>query len=396
MNKKFSIATTLVISILVAGCGKIASTQNASTVEAGKETDLTKYISFEDGVTCVVKETNLDFKKPGKYKVTYMLTKDGKESDVTYSMEVVDTTAPEIKADDLIVFEKNELANLSQYVTCIDIVDGDLSGSIQYGTIDTSEPGEQIVTVYCADSSGNQAQNDITVIVKDNDPLYIAAQGAIDGIKDSLGSPESFELIRIYGKRVEDNYIFYCVFNNLNGFNLTTTNEIYIKVDSMNQPVYVESEYYENPKAFESTYYSGLEYLEADSEQVKLRNEFLGYNSDTEKDITEETDPPYKAAINAVAGIKNTLGSPATFKLRKVMCRESGDYYLFCIEAEHEGGFSQIVEDKLYVKVDARDYHVQNHTDGWYEGIFNSSYYFEEEYNNAIGEFEMDIERLKY
>lgn len=395
MKKKLGIII-LGISILLVGCGKIASTQNVTTIEAGKETDLTNCISFEEGVSCVVKETDIDFQKLGKYKVTYTLSKDGKESDVTYLIDIVDTTAPEIKAKGTIVFEKDENAKLTGYVTCTDLVDGDLSSAIQYGEIDTRIPGEQTVTVYCSDTAGNQAMTDITIVVKDNDPMYIAAQAAIDGIKDSLGSPESFELIRMYGKTVEDNHIFYTVFHNLNGFSETTTNEIYIKIDSNNQPVYTESEYIENPKAFESTYYSGLEYLDSTNESIKLRNEFLGYEADSEKDITEEKDPPYKAAISAIAHLKNSLSSPATFKINKAMCRELGDFYLFYFEEEHEGGFAQTVEEKLYVKVDAKDYKVQIYTGGWYNDIYSSSYYFEEEYINAENEFEMDVERLTY
>lgn len=392
MKKKATILFIFFMLVASTGCGKIESSLNTTSVEAGSDIDLTSLVSVGEGVSCIVMDTDFVPDKVGTYTVTYLLSDDKKDSEVTYKIDVVDTTAPTIELNGGIVFEQGETASLDGYITCTDIVDGDLTANVQYGNIDTSVSGEQTVTVYCSDSSGNQAEKDIVVAVKSDDPIYLAAQSAIDTITDTIVNPDKFVLKRIYGKPIDTNYVFYVVYDFLNYYDETVTDESYLKIDEAYEPVYYDEDL---PYFFDSSSTWGSEYLQSENAPVKLKNEYFGYEADTANDMTQETDPVYIGAINAIENIKNMIGSPASFELTKALCRTDGENYYYYFEYQHENIYDEMIDETIYCKVGS-NLITQNFEDAYYNDMFSYDPYFKGEFDAAFGETELDISGLSY
>ena len=102
---------------------------------------------------------SLVFPGVGSYPVQ-VTAKDahGNKATETIVVQVVDTTPPELTAEEFKVYVGKEL-KYQEHVTAVDAVDGDLSGSIKFGAgkVDLNKPGRYRVTYSVKDKAGNSA-----------------------------------------------------------------------------------------------------------------------------------------------------------------------------------------------------------------------------------------------
>lgn len=153
---------------------------------------------------------SVDTSTVGVYELSYEVSdSSGNVATATRTVNVVDTTAPDLTllGNDLIIALLNSTF-VDPGATAVDIVDGDLTASIMVsGTVDTSVPGDYVLTYSVTDSSGNNASTTRSVTVVDTQftltdsldqaTVYVDARWIpIDGasyyqlyIADAMGNP---------------------------------------------------------------------------------------------------------------------------------------------------------------------------------------------------------------
>ncbi|MBT8143757.1 MAG: DUF5011 domain-containing protein, partial [Gammaproteobacteria bacterium] len=132
----------------------------------------------------VIDASAVDTSTPGSYVVTYDVTDaaGNAATQVTRTVTVQDTTAPVITltgANPQLIEAPTAYTELG--ATASDTVDGDLSASlvIDASAVDTSTPGNYVVTYDVSDAAGNAAvQVTRTVTVQDTTPPVITLTGA--------------------------------------------------------------------------------------------------------------------------------------------------------------------------------------------------------------------------
>ena len=121
----------------------------------------------------------VDDQTPGDYTVTYTL-KNYRRQDfqITRTVHVADTTPPELKLEDAeedISVSAAELYEEPGY-TAVDAVDGDLTDSVEINTEIINDSTRRI-TYKVSDSSGNTAEAERMITVKDSVPPEITLEG---------------------------------------------------------------------------------------------------------------------------------------------------------------------------------------------------------------------------
>ena len=114
----------------------------------------------------IVTNSNLDTSKIGTYTIDYSITKAGRTKTVTRTVNVVDTTKPEIKLNGDVETTVSSYASFSEPgYTATDNYDGDLTASVQVTDNETADGHIIIYTV--TDKSGNKAEVARNITVKD-------------------------------------------------------------------------------------------------------------------------------------------------------------------------------------------------------------------------------------
>ncbi len=179
-GKKTVFITLFMLVIVLSGVAAFfllnnkALIQTVKQIEAGDTADVLNLVSLskknEDKYTYEVAENNIKADVPGKYSVTYnLIDKNSEKKAISFEFEVVDTTAPDIKADDSIQTTVGKEFNVIEYLIVSDIVDGviDPKNVKAEGDIDTDKVGTYPLTLSVTDKAGNKTTKSINVSVVD-------------------------------------------------------------------------------------------------------------------------------------------------------------------------------------------------------------------------------------
>ncbi len=152
--------------------------EQLSVIEYGDtDFDLTTLIASSTGdVTLPV----LDVTKVGEQTLTFKVSMDGQEREFTKVVKVQDTQAPKITlASERVTLSFNEEYDVSSLVESVsDPVDGAIARKSEEtaqsyyeieGSIDTTTPGEYVITVKAVDKNGNESSASATIIVKEKE-----------------------------------------------------------------------------------------------------------------------------------------------------------------------------------------------------------------------------------
>ena len=166
------------------------------TIEVGEEFDNNFKATYKgvDVTTNVSVDTNLDNKKAGTYKITYIYTKGKKEYRIAKKITVIDTTKPDITlkgGTDMIVMLDGTFKDPG-YVA-LDNSDGDITDSVKVeGKVDTSKEGEYVITYSVTDKSGNSAVVKRNITVTKDSPLNMSVKDfTLDGLFDGVTLKET-------------------------------------------------------------------------------------------------------------------------------------------------------------------------------------------------------------
>lgn len=114
----------------------------------------------------------VDTKKLGTYKITYVAQKDDKTKTLVRTVNIVDTTPPEITAPEKITVYEGTTVFPVKY-SAKDSVDGDLTESIE------RQDSADSVTLSVSDKSGNKTERTVKVeFIKDTTPPKITLSGS--------------------------------------------------------------------------------------------------------------------------------------------------------------------------------------------------------------------------
>lgn len=117
-----------------------------------------------------VKENQIKSNVPGEYSVIYTLTnkKDNSEKDQTLKFTIVDTTPPEIMANDPIKTPLGREFNILSVIIVNDIVDGtiDTKNVTVEGSVNINTEGTYPLTLTVSDKAGNKTSKKVNVVVE--------------------------------------------------------------------------------------------------------------------------------------------------------------------------------------------------------------------------------------
>lgn len=180
-GKKGIIITLVMLFVVAAGVAgyfffnSSPLNQNVKEIEAGSIIDPLELVSLgskdADKYSFEVLESTIDVNIPGEYTVVYTLTNNNnnKSKDITYKFKVVDTTPPEIKANEPIKTTLGKEFNIQSVITVSDLVDGviDPKNVNVQGTVDNNKVGTYPLTLTVSDKAGNKATKTLNVSVED-------------------------------------------------------------------------------------------------------------------------------------------------------------------------------------------------------------------------------------
>lgn len=166
-------------------------------IEAGDTFEAKTYITKARNINInkIVVSNNVDSKKPGEYKATYIY----KNIKKTLTVNVVDTVAPKITPKNDFYVYAGESITPEMLVDVEDITDCKLE--IDNKGLDLSIIGEYEVTVSATDLGGNTSKCEVAVAVKDPD----TTAPIISGVKNiSITAGDTFDSRK--GVTVTDDY----------------------------------------------------------------------------------------------------------------------------------------------------------------------------------------------
>lgn len=185
MKKYFFAIFLLVLVLFITGCGvNIQVEQKNDSIEV-KSTNVIwrDFISLENSGDYKVSydTSKVDLNKIGEYEVTYSFAnKDGKKkTDKKFTFKVVDTTAPVLtltkKSVDII---QGQQFDALSFVSVKDNYDALTKEDITVdNTVNSSTLGEYTVKYTVSDSSGNQAEENLTVnVIEEMTPAKLTEQ----------------------------------------------------------------------------------------------------------------------------------------------------------------------------------------------------------------------------
>lgn len=157
----------LILLILLSRCSvKYEITQHVSEIEAGAPIDYNSLITSEEGVVITMKHTSVEKNRPGVYQITYELAKNNRVQKKVISINIVDTTGPEIHIGNQELEYGIHFDPLDeQYATASDVTDPAPQLTVVQGHADTFNAGEYTVTYEASDQYGNTSSLDVIYTV---------------------------------------------------------------------------------------------------------------------------------------------------------------------------------------------------------------------------------------
>lgn len=114
----------------------------------------------------IIDEENLKTDELGEHEYTIRYKKGSREKELTFTYSVVDTTKPEISADDTYEITEGEEVNFKDKIKISDNSKEDIQLEIE-GEYDVNKVGEYQLKVKAKDSSGNESEKDFKLIIKE-------------------------------------------------------------------------------------------------------------------------------------------------------------------------------------------------------------------------------------
>lgn len=190
------IVAIIIIAIIVVAVCILANAQQLKlynyTLELGQENyieQITKEdnVYVKEGYTYTVKENKVDINNVGTYDLTFEIKGEGKTTEETKKIQVVDTTPPKVElkqdtfyiGDNINVEEIVEIQDLSQEGK---IAYNDANAKIE-GKFDTSKEGETQVIISVTDKNGNTGTQELKVKVKN--PIVSVYEYVEEKLKNS-------------------------------------------------------------------------------------------------------------------------------------------------------------------------------------------------------------------
>ena len=125
--------------------------------------------SDENNIKFKLNDQNVIYNALGTYEASVSATDIYENIETVYfTVKVVDKTPPSIFVLKPLVFEYLEDVDISEYLSCQDNCDGDISKLISVSDIDTKTLGKKNITVEVTDYSNNKTVMTFEVIVKDD------------------------------------------------------------------------------------------------------------------------------------------------------------------------------------------------------------------------------------
>ncbi|WP_329385449.1 immunoglobulin-like domain-containing protein [Anaerofustis sp. HA2171] len=139
-------------------------------IEAGENIDTLSLVKLGDDYKNYIvsaKSEKITLNKTGKTTITYYIRKNGesKKEKVEVSFNVVDTTPPDIKTEDVLSVAYGSEFNIKNLVSVYDNVDERINDIDVSGEVNTKKLGQYKITVTAKDSSKNTAEKEILVSV---------------------------------------------------------------------------------------------------------------------------------------------------------------------------------------------------------------------------------------
>ena len=157
-----------IVSMLT-GCKKDLTEyvkQKEMRVAVGTDINLDDLFECEEGIQLGFKNADsFNSGKVGSYSLDVTISDDQDQAEKSYIVEVYDDIAPEINAGDIIFYENQEY-DLLKDVIVADNSGEEIEATVIEQNIDNKTAGEYSVKYHAKDSSGNEAEKQITVTVK--------------------------------------------------------------------------------------------------------------------------------------------------------------------------------------------------------------------------------------
>ncbi|MCF0110414.1 MAG: DUF5011 domain-containing protein, partial [Erysipelotrichaceae bacterium] len=178
---KQTLTALMVLSLLLSGCQKeeeepekIKVIQVVKKIEVNKKYDPLTFIrdTNGNGYFISVAQDDINNTQLGTYSITFLVETGDRErsEEITYQIEVADTTRPQITCSGSISIEKGKEFVLEEYATATDNYDGDITREITVeGELDTNTAGTYPLVLSVTDSSGNEDKKNITIYVEESD-----------------------------------------------------------------------------------------------------------------------------------------------------------------------------------------------------------------------------------
>ena len=112
---------------------------------------------------------NTNFETPGEYTVIYKLSNEVKSIKKRLIVKVIDDIEPVLVLNKTnLTLEYGQNINLKDYIEkAEDNIDGNLVQKVDYNQIDTSKPGNHVVTYSVKDKAGNYASAEMSININE-------------------------------------------------------------------------------------------------------------------------------------------------------------------------------------------------------------------------------------
>lgn len=132
----------------------------------------------------IIDEEKLQTNELGEHEYTIRYKKGGREKELTFTYSIVDTTKPEISANDTYEITEGEEVDFKDKIKISDNSKEDIQLEIE-GEYDVNKVGEYQLKAKAKDSSGNESEKEFKLIIKEKPVEQNNAPVASNNIKYS-------------------------------------------------------------------------------------------------------------------------------------------------------------------------------------------------------------------
>ena len=231
MTRKISVLLVVLIISMLCGC----STNKIYEIEVFSDYNLNKVLELSDGERFTVSNDNINITELGTYEVSGKIEYPNKKTkEVTYTIAVVDTQSPQLIVDDVIVISTGDLFNPIDHIDVSDNYDTNKNNMIKVveNTVDSKTEGTYSVRYAATDSSGNNTNKVVKVVVADK--KYTLVKNAIKVLFNSLKFPESLLVQKVmyndYADSIADYDVVVIEYSAKNSFGESIPDRAYLDV----------------------------------------------------------------------------------------------------------------------------------------------------------------------